>query len=286
MEMKEVIQTYYNRLSKGQQKVAKYLLEKPREFAIKPANEIGAEAGVSETTVIRFCYAIKLSGFSELQKKIREQLLFQESSLENYYSSKLQIADEPNFFTQVMERDCEHIKQMISLIDEDQMNQMVDQLSKAEGLYITGMGISFSAANWLAFTLGLVKDNVKLVRSDTDDILFTLSRMNSRSVLIAISFHRYLKETIKIAKLAKKQGAIVVGITDSPLSPISEYSDMLFPIFPYRKSTIDMATALFSFLNAVVAGVTITNANQFEKQKEQYEELFRNYFFVEGGEEK
>ncbi|KAB2338062.1 MurR/RpiR family transcriptional regulator [Cytobacillus depressus] len=286
MELKEVIHTYYHQLSKGQQKVANYLLEKPREFAIKSAQEIGTDAGVSETTVIRFCYAIKLSGFSELQKRIREQLLFQESSLGNYYSSKLEIAEEPNFFTQVMEKDREQIKELISLINEEKMNQMVDQLVKADGIYIAGMGISFSAANWLAFTLGLVKDNVKLVRSDTDDILFTLSRMDSQSVLIAISFHRYLKETIKIAKLAKRQGATVVGITDTPHSPISEFSDILFPIFPYKKSTIDMATGLFSFLNAVVAGVTVTNSNGFEKQKEQYEELFRNYFFIEGGEVK
>lgn len=64
----KIIQQEYNQLSKGQQKVAKYLLEQPGEFAVKLASEIGEQVGVSETTVIRFCYSIKLSGFSELQK--------------------------------------------------------------------------------------------------------------------------------------------------------------------------------------------------------------------------
>ncbi|MBY0121421.1 MurR/RpiR family transcriptional regulator [Bacillus sp. S/N-304-OC-R1] len=283
MELKKIILYKYNELSKGQQKVANYLLEMPKDFAMKSANEIGTKAGVSETTVIRFCYAINLSGYSDLQKKVREQLLFQESSLGEYHSTKLQLAEEPNFFAKVMEKDREQIKEMMALINEDQLNQLVDQIVKADAIYISGLGTSFPAANWLSFTLGLVKDRVKIVRSDTDDIVFTLSGMNNQSVMIAISFHRYLKETIKIGRLAKKQGAYIVGITDSPNAPVSEFSDMLFPIFPFKKSSIDTTTALFSFLNAVVAGVTVKNSNHFEKRKEQYEELFKDDFFVDGG---
>ncbi|MEH7389957.1 MurR/RpiR family transcriptional regulator [Bacillus sp. JJ1474] len=284
MELKKIILANYNQLSKGQQKVANYLLKMPKDFALFSANEIGFKVGVSETTVIRFCYAIKLSGFSDLQKKVRELLLYQESSLGTYHTNKLQLAEEPNFFAKVMEKDRERIKELMSLVNDDELYRMVDQLVNAEAIYISGMGTSFPAANWLSFTLSLVKDRVKLVRSDSDDIVFTLSGMNSQSVMIAISFHRYLKETIKIAKLAKQQGAIIIGITDSPQSPISEYSDMLFPIFPFNKSAIDTTTALFSFLNAVVAGVTVKNSNRFEKRKEQYEELFKDYFFIDGGE--
>lgn len=282
MDLKQIILKSYNQLSKGQQKVARYLLESPKDFAMMPANEIGSLAGVSETTVIRFCYSIKLAGFSDLQKKVREQLLFQESSLGDYHSAKLQMAEEPNFFAKVMEKDREQIKELMALVREEEIYKVVDQLVKADAIYISGLGTSYPAANWLAFTLGLVKEHVKMVRSDTDDIVFTLSGMNRQSVMIAISFHRYLKETINIAKLAKRQGAIVVGITDSPHSPISDYSDMLFPIFPFKKSSIDTTTALFSFLNAVVAGVTVKNSKQFIKRKEQYEELFKDYFFIDG----
>lgn len=67
MNLKDIIQQNYFKLSKGQQKVAKYLIENPKEFAVRNAEEIGFQVGVSETTVIRFCYAIQLSGFSELK---------------------------------------------------------------------------------------------------------------------------------------------------------------------------------------------------------------------------
>jgi DNA-binding MurR/RpiR family transcriptional regulator len=283
MNLKEIIQKEYNQLSKGQQKVAKYLLENPRDFAVKSANEIGGQVGVSETTVIRFCYSIKLSGFSELQKMVREQLLFMKSSLGQYFSRKLELAEQPHFYAKVMEQDRQHIQETINNIHEKDFDQAVDQLVKTDKIYISGLRTSFSAANWLTFTLGLVRGNVQLLRPETDDLLLTLSEMTNKSTLIAISFHRYLKETIKVAQLAKEQGAFVIGITDSPVAPIKEYSDILFQIYSSGKSTIDAAPALFSFLNAIVAGVSIKDKDRFEKRKEQYEKLNGDHFFVQDG---
>ncbi|PLS18305.1 MurR/RpiR family transcriptional regulator [Bacillus sp. M6-12] len=283
MNLKELIQQEYTKLSKGQQKVAKYLLDNPREFAVKSASEIGIQAGVSETTVIRFCYSIRLTGFSELQKTVREQLLFSESSLGNFFSKKLELAEQPHFFASVMEQDRQHIQETIHNICEKEFEWAVQKLARADKIYISGLRSSFSAANWLTFTLGLVRGNVQLLRPETDDLLSTLSEMTNKSTMIVISFHRYLKETIKIAQLAKEQGVTVIGITDSPLAPIREHADIIFQIYSSEKSTIDAAPALFSLINAFVAGVTIKDKDRFEMRKQQYEKLNADYFFVDDG---
>lgn len=280
LDLKKIIQQEYNQLSKGQQKVAKYLLEQPGEFAVKLASEIGEQVGVSETTVIRFCYSIKLSGFSELQKMVREQLLLMQSSLGQYFSSKLELAEQPHFYAKVMERDCQYIQQTINNIDENEIEQVVDQLIKTEKIYVLGLKSSFSAANWLTMTLGLVRGNVQILHPETNDLLCTLSEMDHRSTLITISFHRYLKETIKVAEMAKEQGAFVIGITDSPLAPIRDYADAIFSMYSSERSTIDATPVLFSFLNAIVAGVSIKDKERFEKRKDQYEKLNGDYFFV------
>lgn len=280
LDLKEIIQEEYNQLSKGQQRVAKYLLEKPGDFAVKSAGEIGEQVGVSETTVIRFCYSIKLSGFSELQKVVREQLIFMKSSLGQYFSSKLELAEQPHFYAKVMGRDCQYIQDTINNIDENEFERVVDQLVKTDKIYVLGLKSSFSAANWLTMTLGLVRGNVQILHPETNDLLCTLSEMDHKSTLIAISFHRYLKETIKVAEMAKEQGAFVIGITDSPLAPIREYADAIFPMYSSEKSTIDATPVLFSFLNAIVAGVSIKDKDRFEKRKERYEKLSGDYFFV------
>ncbi len=280
MKLMELVQSQYGNLSKGQQKVAKYLLENPREFALHSAKEIGEKAGLSETTVIRFCYAIGLSGYSELQKSVRDQFISEKSSLANYYSSKLDIVDEPRFFEQVMEKDIQFIRETMMRINEADFQKAVDLLESAEKVYICGLRSSFSMANWLAFSLGIVRKNVQLIRRDTDDVLSMISGMNSDSVFVALSFHRYMKETIHIAEMAKSKGACIVGITDSPVAPLRDIADILLPLYSAEMSTLDIAPALISFINAVVAGVTIKDKAKFEKRKEEYERMNSEGLFL------
>lgn len=280
MKLMELVQSQYGNLSKGQQKVAKYLLENPREFALHSAKEIGEKAGLSETTVIRFCYAIGLSGYSELQKNVRDQFISEKSSLANYYSSKLDIVDESRFFEQVMEKDIQFIRETMMRINEADFQKAVDLLESAEKVYICGLRSSFSMANWLAFSLGIVRKNVQLIRRDTDDVLSMISGMNSDSVFVALSFHRYMKETIHIAEMAKSKGACIVGITDSPVAPLRDIADILLSLYSAEMSTLDIAPALISFINAVVAGVTIKDKAKFEKRKEEYERMNSEGLFL------
>ncbi|MBN6886931.1 DNA-binding MurR/RpiR family transcriptional regulator [Cytobacillus horneckiae] len=278
MILKEVITSAYNHLSKSQQKVAKYLLDSPKDIAVLSASEIGEKAGVSETTVIRFCYALGLSGFTELQKGVREQLLTEKSSLQSYVKAKQPLADDPHLHAKIMNNDCEKISLAIDLINEADFQEMIEAIDSAEEVFITGARTSFAAASWLSFTLGLTRKKVRLIRSDTDDLLHILHSMNDKTTVISISFHRYVKETIKFTEAAKKQGAFIVGITDSALSPLQKSANLLFPIYPAGKSTIDSTPVLFSFLNAIVAGATLKNPSGFKERNHLYDQLYGDYF--------
>lgn len=282
MKIKELIHQNYNDLSKSQKKVAKFVMDHPKKIAMASAQDIGTTIGVSETTVIRFCYSLGLSGYAELQKVIREKLLINESSFTNYQQSKLELEQEPHFFAKVMEEDRATIAATIEQIKEEDYEKAIDRLSKAETVYILGLRSSFTAANWLSYTLGLVRGNVRLLRPETEDVIQTLSQMNDKSVVIVISFHRYLKETIQIAELAHTQQAFIIGITDSLLAPIHAYSHLLFPIYSPNRSTLDATASLFSFVNAVVAGLSVKEKDSFKTRQETYRALNSEFLFVEG----
>jgi DNA-binding MurR/RpiR family transcriptional regulator len=282
MKLRELIQANYIEISKSQKKVATFVMDQPKKVAMVSAQEIGSEIGVSETTVIRFCYSLQLSGYSELQKIIREQLLFQESSFTTYQKSKLVLEQEPHFLTIVMEQDRVAIAETMHQIKEEDYETAIEQLSKAETIYILGLRSSFTAANWLSYTLGLVRGNVQLMRPETEDVIQTLSQMNDKSVVIVISFHRYLKETIQIAELANVQKAFIIGVTDSLLAPIHAYSQLLFPIYSPNKSTLDATAALFSFMNAIVAGLSVKEKDSFEIRQKTYQALTSDFLFIEG----
>src|SRR5699024_5336759 len=95
--VKELIERHFEVLSKKQRAIATFILNNPSFIGTHAASLVGARTGTSETTVIRFCYALGLDGYKDLQKQIR-MYLFQESSsvssLGNYLASKEEFIDD------------------------------------------------------------------------------------------------------------------------------------------------------------------------------------------------
>ncbi|WP_203362059.1 MurR/RpiR family transcriptional regulator [Bacillus sp. REN10] len=281
MEIFSELKKNYLQLSKGQQKVGEYLLKYPEEIALQPASQIGHRIGVSETTVIRLCYSLGLSGYSQLQAMVREHLIHQKSHLNNYYSSKIEMAREPHLYAQVMEKDAENIRKTRDSIREEDMEQAVMKIMEANKVYITGMRTSFAPAQWLSFVLGLARDDVHLYQPATDDLMAVLQQLNSQSVFVAITFHRYVKETVKLAEMAKEQGAFVISITDSELAPIARFCDRTFVIGEGKDATLDVFPPLFSLLNALMASISVKYAESIKERQEKYERLSSDYLFFQ-----
>ncbi|WP_243297338.1 MurR/RpiR family transcriptional regulator [Bacillus litorisediminis] len=279
-QLKMSIEKKFNTLSKGVQKVAGYFLKDPEAFAVYPADQIGKMIGVSETTVIRFCQALGFKGYSGFQREIQEDVLNRRSSLLDYQSGKHAFKESRNFLQEVMFTDARNIEKVASQLNETDFHQAVHRLATADQVLVAGVRSSYSLASWFSFSLDLIQGKVKQYRSNHDDILLLFSEMNCNKVLVAFSFHRYALETINLAKEAKKRGAYVIGITDSAVAPIREHCDLLFPVELPVQSTLDATPAVFSLVNAMVAGVAVQNGEEFERRRKRFESVQLDHYFV------
>ncbi|GHH99379.1 MurR/RpiR family transcriptional regulator [Neobacillus kokaensis] len=277
---KDRIKLKYPTLSSGQKKVGKYVLDYPQALAMKSASQLGQDVGVSETTIIRFCYALEYSGYSELQAEIRQFLIFEKSSFQDYQAMKAGEANQPNFFFQNMQRDQGHIQKIIEQINEEDLYRAAKKIYDSDNILVAGVRTSFAVAHWLSFALNIVRGNAHLVQPGVDDINFLFSKINNQSIFVAITFHRYSSMTLDLAKLAKKQGAYIIGITDSVLSPLEEFADTLLPINLSSTSTLDTGPAVLSLINAIVAGVAVIDKDSFERRREAYEKFNPGEFLI------
>ena len=284
MQLQNLIRENFVTMSKSQKKMATYVLDHPRDIALCSAAELGGRIGISESTVIRFSYTLGFSGYVELQKLMREHYFINESSTSPYQYTEIKLSKEESFHRQVMEKDIQSIQATMDQIDAASYYAAVQRLSKAKSIYVLGLRTSYPAANWLSFSIGLVKENVHFIRPDTEDVIRTIASMNSNSVVIIISFHRYLKETLQIAELVRKQKAYIIGISDSMLAPIHEYSDVLFPVSTQNKSTFDAVAPLFSFMNAIVSGLIVEQKDAFKNRQLMYQSI-PSHFLFEGADE-
>ncbi|TCT19378.1 RpiR family transcriptional regulator [Melghiribacillus thermohalophilus] len=279
-DIKSKIEQNYSTFSAGLKKVAETLLKNPSLFAIQTANQLGKEIGVSETTVIRFSRAIGFSGYSSLQKEIKEKMLNPRSSLWEYEADKSQANLKKPLHQHVMELDSDHIKQAARQIDQEIYQLAVEKLFHAQQITVTGARSSFSMAHWFVFALDLIRGDTRLLRPDTDDIILRLAELNEECVFVTVSFHRYTLNTLNLALEAKKRNAFVIGITDSEVAPIREIADLVIPVQLPVKSTLDAAPAVISLLNSLVAGVALKDRKTFEQRRKAYEEIHLHHFFA------
>lgn len=278
----KLVKEKFNGLSVAQKKVAEYFLENLEKSALSTAAQIAREVDVSETTIIRFSYALGFNSFSVMQDSIKQQI-FQS----NHYSTELEKntvpVDETNMFTRVIENDIAILKKTQSQINISEIWNVVDAICKADQVLVVGYRSSFTEAYWFSYMLGMMRGNVHLCPSSGDNTekLFDLTH---QSVVLAISFPRYSKATLMVAESAKKQGATLISVTDKLLSPLGRISDITLT----TDVNVDLDTGItsnasvISLLHTVMVGVKMKDQERNRARQQRMEQLFTNLdIFVE-----
>ncbi|TQR21438.1 MurR/RpiR family transcriptional regulator [Psychrobacillus vulpis] len=272
------IKDNFSDLSNSLKKVAELLKEHPFVFASNSAEKIGKIIGVSETSVIRLAYSIGYKSFLELQKEVRASVFEMKSTILDYDSNAESAQQESTVFEQVMLRDQVNIRRTTQSLNESNFNEAVNKIYNAKQVVVVGNGASFGLAHWFCFTLNTIRGTCKLINLNMDDY-FSLQQLDEECVLIAFSFSRYMVQTLHVAEELKRKNVFVIGITDSEISPIAEHSNLLFSTKLAYMSTLDSAPVVTSFLNALLAGIIIKDADKYKKQKATYEQTYSKLFF-------
>ncbi len=92
-----------------------------------------------------------------------------------------------------------------------------------------------------------------------------------------ISFPRYSKKTFDVVNFAKSQGATIIGLTDSAMSPLSPMVDhCLFA--KYNMNTfIDSLVAPMSLINALIIALSINEKDRVEEKFQKLETIWDEY---------
>jgi len=280
------MESIYKKISEHQlafsnnfQKIASHLYDDPKIFAVHSAAEAGKMMGVSETTVIRFCQKLGYSGYRALQEEVQHHL-FQKSSLSDYIEEKtVEDSEQPQPIKNLMANDLNAIQKTMEQLSEEKLETAVTKLAAADQVLVSGVRSSNALASWFAFALDLIVGNTRLYQPHVDDILLRISELTGQSVVVVFSFHRYAKDTIHIAKLAKQQNAFVIAFTDSPISPITTHANLVLPVQLKVKSTLDIAPAVMSLTNSIVSAISLKNAEQFQKRAALFDSINGKDFF-------
>ena len=276
--MSSVLQTIRQQMdgfSKGQKRIAEYILSDYDKAAFMTAAKLGKTAQVSESTVVRFASELGYSGYPAMQKALQELVRGRLTSVQRIRASEM---EEGDLLSRAMHRDVETINATIESIDRAAFTSVVEKLLAAEHVYIVGAHSSAFLAGYLNFYLRLLMDNVILVHhSAAGEIYEQMVHIGPKDVLIAISFPRYSNMVIHAVDMACERGADVIAITDNGMSPLMPYATEALFVQCEALSYMDSLAAPLSFLNALVLAVGYRRRQEVDETFSQLEQVWSRY---------
>lgn len=271
-------------MSKGQKAIASFILANYERAAYMTAARIGEDAGVSESTVVRFAMELGFEGYPHFQKVLQEELKVRLTSVQRMKAS-MKLTDHDDILGAVLLSDLDKIKRTYEKIDRKSFNLAVDLILGANKIFILGVRSAAPLASFLGFYFNLIFDNVRLVHTTSVSEMFEqILSVKTGDVVIGISFPRYSKRTIKAMKYSRSTGATVIAITDKANTPISEGADVCLLAPSDMMSFVDSLVAPLSVINALIAAIGFKKQEVVTKTLEKLERIWDEYEVYDKGE--
>jgi len=262
--------------SRSHKKISEYLLKNYISASHMTAQRLSEEAGVSESTVVRYAIELGYDGYPKLQAALKNLIKNKLTSVQ-----RIEVAEERvgrNIFAASFLADIENLKNTLAMTDEKEFTDIVDLILSASRIYIVGTRSSTSLASFLNFYLSLILDNVKLVHNASGSEIFEeLLRVKQGDVVFGISFPRYSKRTVDALHFAKKQGAAVVALTDSRQSPLADLADNVLFASNDTASFVDSLVAPLAMINALIAAVGQRKRTEISQSFAKLEDIWEEY---------
>lgn len=273
----EIIEKAHPQMSKGQKRIAAYIIEHCDKAAYMTAARLGEVAGVSESTVVRFAIELGFDGYPELHLAMQESLRKRLTAVQRMHAANARF-EKDGVLSSVLLSDAERIRATLESVDRDTFEKAVDAIMGAGSIYILGMRSSFALAEFFDYNLSHIFPNVHLVRNAGGSEMFEhLLRVREGDTVIAISFPRYSSRVVNAVDFASSRGATVVAITDSESSPIAKSAAYSLFAKSDMASFADSLVAPLSVINALLAAIGMKKEAEIAETLLQIEKVWDEY---------
>ena len=261
------IQSRFDECSRSQKDVAQYIIDHLDEAAFQTAEELARRANTSSSTVVRFSQALGFEGFPELQRAAREEYKRAHCAAET--SSPLFAIERTEFETSIA-ADHANVEESARKASRATIERAIGAIATAERIVIAGTDQMAFFASYLRHLLMLLDLRAELVASPSQEALSRLARIDSDTLVIALSAGRPHALVVRAMKLARHRKATTMAITDATLSDVAKLAQIKLYYSSNSPAYVRSHTALLSMLQALAYGV-------YSRDEEQYADRIKAF---------
>jgi DNA-binding MurR/RpiR family transcriptional regulator len=274
------LQRNYADLTQAQKRIAEAIVDNPEFVAFATVEKLSAKLGIASSTIVRFAYRLGLDGYPELQERVRVLV-----------RSRLRGADDTGDHESVghlgdstaaasLRHDLDNLRNTISELDTTTLEKAIDIVCTARRVFFTGGLASGALADYTAHAFNRLRGGAQVL--GLGDTAADILGLTSEDALVVFSFPPYASQTLQILEAARKRRVVIVGITDSPISPLGKVDVTLTS----RVSGVGPQNSLvapMAIINVLLNGVAAKNPESAAR----YEQIFGmlddwDAFFLKG----
>ncbi|HJL53674.1 MAG TPA: MurR/RpiR family transcriptional regulator [Arenicellales bacterium] len=213
-------------------KVLAGLVEAPRETAISSITQLASIYKVNASTLTRLSKSLDYRGFSQLQELFRSHLMADN----NFYSGETaRLLTDPNDASEAITQlarvtadKASNISSMAENLDPTTLEEVAALLAGAPKIRVQGLRMSYSAACFFSYALGMMRDSVAVLGASGHGIAHGIAQMEPGDLLVAFGSDPYTRSTVDSCRIASERSIRVIALTDSQASPLARYADIVF----------------------------------------------------------
>ncbi|MFH0988418.1 MAG: MurR/RpiR family transcriptional regulator [bacterium] len=253
------IRSSLSSLTETDRRIALYILENHNLVALSTISELSDSLKVGRASVVRLVQKLGYKSFSSLKAEMKTLLHNEIRPMESFHLALDRQTTQHRYLHPIADQEVRNINATLSMIDEKDFKQAVQMLQHADEIFTVGMGISSYLAGMAAYLLrrtGLRAVPLTQIGNRFTEQLLTIDK---NDLLLAFSMPPYLQETLDAAEFARQQGAKVIGVTNSPTSPIVRLADLYLLAKTESKTFTNSVCGLIVLVTALAAEVATQN---------------------------
>lgn len=227
MTVMRKIMANLDRMSPADREIGQFIVENPDRMLGLSSAALAAEAGRSQSSVVKFAQRLGYSSYQDLKLAVNTTRAQEWRLPGGPIHGSIEKGDGFSaIFEKLLSSKLRAMRETMAANGGHEVRQAVAALTGARRIYLAGVGASSLVVSDLSFKL-LKIGHAVVHNVDAHIQLANVAGMTAQDVLLAVSHSGTSLETLRIAEHAKIRGAQVIAITSMRENPLARLAGIL-----------------------------------------------------------
>jgi DNA-binding MurR/RpiR family transcriptional regulator len=239
-------------LTTAERRVAESVLTDPQRVAFGTVADLAESASAGAATVVRLAAKLGFDGFTALQSAVQMELARQLRPA----AERIRQPAADDVLARQSQLEVVNVQATLSGVDSTALDEVVTHLaSMGSRVFVLSGDASRGVAQQFVGDLGLLRDEVSLIDGNEVAVRRQVALLRTTDVVVVLDLRRYDRWLVDAVETAAGNGAWIVAVVDSVLSPLASTAARTLTVSAAGSGPFDSHVGTLALLNAACTAV-------------------------------